>query len=73
MGDGIGWMQPRIYQRGLMVGENAGDEGAISMDYVAMHSYVAMRSCTSGCNAFFRHLFAAHGHDPAATQPSPCN
>src|SRR5262245_53731523 len=47
MGDDIGWMQPRIYHRGLMVGETPnidriGNEGAIFMDYVAM------QSCTSG-------------------------
>jgi arylsulfatase len=47
MGDDIGWMMPRIYHRGLMVGETPnidriGNEGAIFMDYVAM------QSCTSG-------------------------
>ena len=47
MGDDIGWMQPSIYHRGLMVGETPnidriGREGAIFMDYVAM------QSCTSG-------------------------
>jgi Sulfatase len=52
MGDDIGWMQPSIYHRGLMVGETPnidriGNEGAIFMDYVAM------QSCTSGRNAFF--------------------
>src|SRR6516164_718170 len=52
MGDDIGWMQPGIYHRGLMVGETPnidriGNEGAIFMDYVAM------QSCTSGRNAFF--------------------
>jgi arylsulfatase A-like enzyme len=51
MGDDIGWMQPSIYHRGLMVGETPnidriGHEGAIYMDYVAM------QSCTSGRNAF---------------------
>ena len=40
MGDDIGWMQPSIYHRGLMVGETPnidriGQEGAIFMDYVA--------------------------------------
>jgi arylsulfatase len=47
MGDDIGWMQPSIYHRGLMVGETPnidriGHEGAIFMDYLAM------QSCTSG-------------------------
>ena len=39
MGDDIGWMQPSIYHRGLMVGETPnidriGNEGAIFMDAV---------------------------------------
>ena len=47
MGDDIGWMQPSIYHRGLMVGETPnidriGHEGAMFMDYVAE------ASCTSG-------------------------
>jgi arylsulfatase A-like enzyme len=50
MGDDIGWMQPSIYHRGLMVGETPsidriGNEGAIFMDYLAM------QSCTSGRKA----------------------
>ena len=56
MGDDIGWMQPSIYHRGLMVGETPnidriGNEGAIFMDYVAM------QSCTSGRNAFFTGMY----------------
>ena len=56
MGDDIGWMQPSIYHRGLMVGETPnidriGQEGAIYMDYVAM------QSCTSGRNAFFTGMY----------------
>jgi arylsulfatase A-like enzyme len=52
MGDDIGWMQPSIYHRGLMVGETPnidriGHEGAIFMDYLAE------QSCTAGRNAFF--------------------
>ena len=40
MGDDIGWMQPSIYHRGLMVGETPnidriGREGAMFVDYVA--------------------------------------
>src|SRR5258707_13449323 len=59
MGDDIGWMQPSIYHRGLMVGETPnidriGNEGAIFMDYVAM------QSCTSGRNAFFTGMYP-HG------------
>src|SRR5260370_25110045 len=52
MGDDIGIMQPRIYHRGLMVGETPnidriGNEGAIFM------TYYAEPSCTAGRNAFF--------------------
>src|SRR5215510_1990224 len=51
-GDDIGWMQPSIYHRGLMVGETPnidriGKEGAIFMQYYAE------QSCTAGRNAFF--------------------
>jgi len=56
MGDDIGWMQPGIYHRGLMVGETPnidriGNEGAMFVDYVAM------QSCTSGRNAFFTGMY----------------
>ena len=56
MGDDIGWMQPSIYHRGLMVGETPnidriGHEGAMMVDYVAM------QSCTSGRNAFFTGMY----------------
>ena len=56
MGDDIGWMQPSIYHRGLMVGETPnidriGQEGSIFMDYLAM------QSCTSGRNAFFTGMY----------------
>src|SRR6187399_1054692 len=52
MGDDIGWMQPSIYHRGLMVGETPnidriGSEGGIFM------TYYAEQSCTAGRNAFF--------------------
>ena len=52
MGDDIGWMQPSIYHRGLMVGDTPnidriGNEGAIFMDYYAE------QSCTAGRNSFF--------------------
>src|SRR5260221_6357279 len=52
MGDDIGWMQPSIYHRGLMVGETPnidriGQEGAIFM------TYYAEQSCTAGRTAFF--------------------
>ena len=56
MGDDIGFMQPSIYHRGLMVGETPnidriGNEGAIFMDYLAE------QSCTSGRNAFFTGMY----------------
>lgn len=56
MGDDIGWMQPGIYHRGLMVGETPnidriGHEGAMFVDYIAM------QSCTSGRNAFFTGMY----------------
>ena len=52
MGDDIGWMQPSIYHRGLMVGETPnidriGREGGMFM------TYYAEQSCTAGRNAFF--------------------
>ncbi|MBZ9604653.1 arylsulfatase [Phyllobacterium chamaecytisi] len=52
MGDDIGWMQPGIYHRGLMVGETPnidriGAEGAM------FTTYYAEQSCTAGRNAFF--------------------
>jgi len=56
MGDDIGWMQPGIYHRGLMVGETPnidriGHEGAMFVDYLAM------QSCTSGRNAFLTGMY----------------
>src|SRR5437879_3775427 len=51
MGDDIGWRQPGIYHRGLMVGETPnidriGNEGAMFMHYYAE------QSCTAGRTAF---------------------
>src|SRR5215467_13434086 len=56
MGDDIGWMQPHIYHRGVMVGETPnidriGNEGGLFVDYIAM------QSCTSGRNAFFTGMY----------------
>src|SRR5450755_3285629 len=64
MGDDIGWMQPGIYHRGLMVGETPnidriGNEGAIFM------SYYPEQSCTAGRNAFFP------GMNPRRTAMTP--
>jgi Sulfatase len=65
MGDDIGWMQPGIYHRGLMVGETPnidriGNEGAMFVDYTAM------QSCTSPQCLLHWNVSAAHRHDPAA-------
>ncbi len=66
MGDDIGWMQPSIYHRGLMVGETPnidriGHEGAMFVDYYAE------QSCTAGRNAFFTGMYPLRtGDDPAA-------
>jgi arylsulfatase A-like enzyme len=56
MGYDIGFMQPRIYHQGLIVGETPnidriGQEGAKFMDYLGM------QSCTSGRNAFFTGMY----------------
>src|SRR5580704_1475933 len=56
MGDDIGWMQPSIYHRGLMVGETPNTDrietgGAIFM------AYVAMQSGTPARNAFFTGMY----------------
>ncbi|MAM12932.1 MAG: arylsulfatase [Rhizobiaceae bacterium] len=52
MADDVGYMQPGIYHRGLMVGETPnidriGEEGAMFTDYYAE------QSCTAGRTAFF--------------------
>jgi hypothetical protein len=59
MGDDIGWMQPSIYHRGLMVGETPnidriGQEGAI---FMISPSRVALPGATfslPGCTRFAR-------------------
>src|SRR5438067_596080 len=52
MGDDIGWMQPSIYHRGLMVGETPNID-RIGNDGVIFMHYYAEQSCTAGRNAFF--------------------
>jgi arylsulfatase len=59
MGDDIGWMQPSIYHRGLMVGETPnidriGNEGAILMTYYVMPSRVAPPDATRSSPACIR-------------------
>jgi len=52
MGDDIGWMQPSVYHRGLMVGETPNIDRIAQEGAMFMH-YYAEASCTSGRNAFF--------------------
>ena len=71
MGDDIGWMQPRIYHRGLMVGETPnidriGHEGAMFTDYVR-HAELHLRAQ----RFLYWDVSAADGHDPAATAREP--
>ena len=67
MGDDIGWMQPSIYHRGLMVGETPnidriGKEGAMFVDYGRHAELHLGTQCL-----LHRHVSLAHRHDPAAT------
>ena len=52
MGDDIGWMQPSIYHRGLMVGETPNID-RIGQEGAKFTTYYAEQSCTAGRNAFF--------------------
>ena len=52
MGDDIGWMQPSIYHRGLMVGETPNID-RIGREGVKFTDYYAEQSCTAGRTAFF--------------------
>ena len=56
MGDDIGWMQPSVYHRGLMVGETPNID-RIAKEGAMFTDYVAMQSCTSGRNAFFTGMY----------------
>jgi arylsulfatase len=56
MGDDIGWMQPGVYHRGLMVGETPNID-RIAKEGAMFTDYVAMQSCTSGRNAFFTGMY----------------
>ena len=71
MGDDIGWMQPSIYHRGLMVGEtpNIDRIGQRRRDVhgLCRHAELHLRA-----QCFLhRHVSAAHRHDPAATARQP--
>jgi arylsulfatase len=52
MGDDIGWMQPRCYHRGLMVGETPNIDRIANEGGIFMTAY-AESSCTAGRTAFF--------------------
>jgi arylsulfatase A-like enzyme len=52
MGDDIGWMQPSVYHRGLMVGETPNIDRIANEGAMFTH-YYAESSCTAGRNAFF--------------------
>lgn len=51
MGDDIGWMQPSVYHRGLMVGETPNID-RIAQEGAMFTDYYAEQSCTAGRNAF---------------------
>jgi arylsulfatase len=51
MGDDIGWMQPRCYHRGLMVGETPNIDRIANEGGIFMSAY-AESSCTAGRTAF---------------------
>src|SRR4029077_9182074 len=51
MGDDIGWMQPRCYHRGLMVGETPNIDRIANEGGIFMAAY-AESSCTAGRTAF---------------------
>jgi len=51
MGDDIGWMQPRCYHRGLMVGETPNIDRIANEGGLFMH-YYSESSCTAGRTAF---------------------
>ena len=71
MGDDIGWMQPSIYHRGLMVGRNTQyrphRQRRRNLHGLSRHAELHLRTqCV-----LHRHVSAAHGHDPAATARQP--
>ena len=55
MGDDIGWMQPSIYHRGLMVVRPRHRPHRQRGRH--LHGLLAMQSCTSGRNAFFTGMY----------------
>ena len=57
MGDDIGWMQPGIYHRGLMVGETPNIDRIGQRGRRCSRTTTPMQSCTSGRNAFFTGMY----------------
>ena len=71
MGDDIGWMQPSIYHRGLMVGRNA-QHRPHRQRRRNLHGLCRHAELHLGTQRLLhRHVSAAHGHDPAATARQP--
>ena len=68
MGDDIGYMQPGIYHRGLMVGETPNID-RIGQEGIMFTDYYGMQSCTSGRNAFFTGMYPLRtGASPAGAR-----
>ena len=71
MGDDIGWMQPHIYHRGLMVGEtpNIDRIGKRRRDLHGLSRHAELHFGTQ-CVLHW-HVSATHRHDPAAASGQP--
>ena len=71
MGDDIGWMQPSIYHRGLMVGEtpNIDRIGQRGRDLHGLRRHAELHLRAQ--RLLHRHVSAAHRHDPAAAARQP--
>ena len=71
MGDDIGFMQPSIYHRGLMVGRNA-QHRPHRQRRRALHDVLRRAELHRRTQRLLhRHAPAAHGHDPAAAAGQP--
>ena len=62
MGDDIGWMQPSIYHRGVMVGETP-NINPLARRAASSWTTLPCRVCTSGRNAFFTGMYENHPED----------
>ena len=61
MGDDIGWMQPSIYHRGLMVGETPNIDRIATGRCASSSTTTPSQSCTAGrIRLLHRHASAAH-------------